>query len=201
MKNLIIAVISIICSLSVCYGNYDKKSLYNQLTQDTDIMSILNHFTLLVNPDSIPRVGNKEVLIHVLLSNKNKYSEYDICHIDACRLDMRYFGATIIGETIINDYRIIVHSRDKRLTKLFQAIVPLKPSDYTVDDNYIYENYLEHDMIYDPRLYSIEYRIDKCFVLHYHLIMARSPSELAEWGIDISNRLKAMGKTEHRGAI
>lgn len=175
--------ISFLCLLIISCGNnnsFDKKEAYRQLCLDTDILPAIEHFSTLVNCDSLPKIGNKPVMLHVLVSNGE---EFPYCSIMATRLHKQYNDAIILGETECNGYRVIFHARDTSLYPGVLKDVHLEKTKYRKDDNYEPPAEIDEDSFY-INIYMVLFRIKEDNSLQFFVMLGRSPSEMLDWGVD-----------------
>ena len=159
-----------------------KKEAYSLLHTDTELISAIEHFSVLVNQDSLADNNNTPVLIHAVLSKNN-------CFITATRRHEQYHHAEIIGETECNGYRVIFHSDRTRLPSQVLRKVNMKETDYKKLQNY--EPLIWSDgQLYDKDTYMVWFQIKNRAKLKFQAIVGRSPEEMLEWGIDIRERAK-----------
>ncbi len=174
----------IICTLfSTCgvNGTIDKREAFRQLRLDTSIMPAIEHFSLLVNRDSLQNSINSPVLLHVLVSDHE--SSRPFCTITATRQHEQYAQARIIGETECNGFRIIFHTRSFSFAHRVLKGVNMRKTDYKEISNYEMPPEIE-DYSYAKNLYMVWFNINENASLQYEFILARSPSEMREWGVD-----------------
>jgi hypothetical protein len=183
--------ISILFLFVISCGNinsFDKKEAFSQLRLDTRILPAIEHFSALVNRDSLPEIDNNPVMLHVLVSNGE---EYPYCSITATRLHKQYYNAIILGETECNGYRVIFHVRD---TSLYPGVLKglhLEKTNYCKDDNYMPPR--EADEFFFNNNYMVMFVVKEDNSLQFDGMLERSPSEMLEWGIDVrkqSNSIK-----------
>ena len=74
----------------------DKKEAFLLLSRDTSILPAIEHFSVLVNPDSLQDNRDLPVIIHALVSNGNGLR---YCILSATRLNEQYKGAFTDGST------------------------------------------------------------------------------------------------------
>ncbi len=175
--------LSILFLLVISCGNtnsYDKKEAYCQLRLDTGILPAIEHFSVLVNCDSLPKIDNNPVMLHVLVSNGE---EYPYCSIMATRLHKQYNDATILGETEGNGYKVIFHARDSSLYPGVLKGVHLKKTNYRKNDNNVSPAEIAEYSLYN-NIYMVLFKINEDNSLQFDVMLGRSPSEMLEWGID-----------------
>lgn len=179
----------LLCILSLSCGSidvHDKKEAFRRLRLDTDILPAVEHFSILVNRDSLPDTHNTPVLIHVLVSNG---TEFPYCSIIATRLHKQYVEARILGETMCNGYKVIFHDRDSTLSSSVLKDVHLKPTEYRMEGDYEPRPVID-GQLYDKTSYGVMYTIKDDASLNFLTMWARSPSEMLEWGIDVREQAK-----------
>ncbi len=176
----ILSALVLVCCHSS--STLSKEEAYRLLPKDTELLSAIAHFSVLVNPDSLPNNNNAPVLFHVALSK-------DDCFITATRRHEQYPNAEIIGESECNGYRVIFHSDGTTRSSRVLRKVQLKDTDYIIDDRFDPEIW-EDGQLYDKNTYVVWFKITKGAKLKYNLIIGRSPEEMLEWGIDIRERAK-----------
>lgn len=164
-------------------NSFDKKEAFSQLRLDTRILPAIEHFSVLVNRDSLPEIGNDPVMIHVLVSNGE---EYPYCSITATRLHKQYYNATILGEMECNGYRVIFHVRDTSFYPGVLKDVHLEKTNYCKDDNYLPPK--EVDKFFLNNNYMVMFVVKEDNSLQYDVMFERSPSEMLEWGIDVRKK-------------
>ena len=171
--------------LSSCNNRIvDKKEAFLLLSRDTSILPAIEHFSVLVNPDSLQDNRDLPVIIHALVSNGN---DLRYCILSATRLNEQYKGAKVIGETECNGYKVVFHTRGTSLSNILLQNTPLNDSDYRAIDDEDRDYYFD---VYDKDRYSVWFDITENASLQYRFIFARSPEEMLEWGIDIRERVK-----------
>ena len=175
--------VTVLCLLVISCGakkSLDKKEAYHQLRLDTDILPAIDHFSTLVNCDSLPKIDNNPVMLHVLISNG---AEFPYCSIMATRLHKQYNDAIILGETECNGYRVIFHARDTIRYPSVLKDVHLEKTNYSKDDNYEPFAEIDEDSFY-IHIYMVMFRIKEDNSLQFFVMLGRSSSEMLEWGID-----------------
>lgn len=186
MKVVIIIIVSILSVLDNRSCPLDKKEAFRQLCMDTDIFSAIEHFSVLVNCDSLPNYDNAPVRLHVLVSDGVPSA---FCTITATRQHEQYVGAKIIGETECNGYPVIFHLRGNPLPLRIVKAMHLNNTEYREERDYEVDSEIEEHS-FAKKFYMVWFKVTCDATLQYNFIMARSPSEMLEWGIDVREQEK-----------
>lgn len=181
MRKIIVIITYILLSSCGRNSTLDKKEAFSLLRSDNSIIPAIEHFSLLVNRDSLPNPSNSPVLLHVLVSDSE--SSQPFCTITATRKHEQYANAKIIGETECNGYRVIFHSRSSLLTPRVLKNVNMRETNYIEVLDFEASPAIENHS-YEKDLYMVWYNISENATLQYDNILARSPSEMREWGIE-----------------